>query len=104
MDIPQGTPPIVAMLVGEIRFYDIDTSNDGGLPVGTVIGDVALAAADEYTGANAPSMVAGGLVSVTGNVVRVKIAAIATGTYRITLTYTNAYGQPCKCFWRFKVV
>lgn len=103
IDIPQGTPPIVAMLVGEVRYYYIDTTNDGGLPSGTQLNQLTLDAKNEIDGTDAPSLVAGGLISITDNNVRIRITAATTGTYRIMLTYTNSNGQPCKCFWRFKI-
>lgn len=104
IDIPQGTPPIVAMLVGEMRFYDIDTSNDGGLPAGTQLNQLTLDAKNELDGTDASNLVADGLMNVVGNIVKIKITAATTGAYRIMLTYTNSLGQPCKCFWRFKIV
>lgn len=104
MDIPQGTPLVVVMLVGEARPYDVDTTSDGGLPPGTQLNQLTLDAKNELDGTNAPALVAGGLVSITGNHVGIFITAAAVGKYRITLTYVNGYGQPCKCFWIFKIV
>lgn len=104
IDGTQGAPALIPMLVGEVRYYDIDTSNDGGLPVGTSMNQLQLSAKNEIGDIDAPALVAGGLVSVDGNIVRVRITAANAGTYRITLTYNNAYGQPALCFWRFKIV
>lgn len=99
----QGTPALIPMLLGEVREYDADTSDDGGLPPDTQINQLQLDAKNEIGNTDTPAMVAGGLISVDGNLVRIQLTAAVVGTYRITLTYSNAYGKPAKCFWRFRV-
>lgn len=95
----------LTILVGSQRVFNVDLTTDGGLPVGTGVGDITLTAADDMLNTDVSGTVvpSGSVVQVTGNVVTIKVKADAVRErVLVTLGYTNSIATPGRQRWGFK--